>query len=365
MRERHTPRSLLVTGGAGFIGTNFIRYVLDNVPDVGIHNFDALTYAGSLAGLEDVAARHGARYRFIHGDIRDRQALASAFAASGADTVVNFAAESHVDRSIDSPLAFVETNVLGTANLLQAARTAWGDRRDVRFHHISTDEVFGSLGVDGFFTEESPYAPSSPYSATKAAADHLVRAWRRTYGLPVTVSHCSNNYGPWQFPEKLIPLLLSNALLEKPLPVYGDGRNIRDWLHVTDHCRAIWTILTRGEGGESYVVGGNMELPNIELVRTLCAILDELRPAASGRHDRLITFVPDRPGHDFRYASDCAKIGRDLGWKPEIAFEQGLRDTIIWYLDNQEWVERIRRGGYDGNRLGTRGRPSAKIACLD
>lgn len=352
MSGNHTPRSLLVTGGAGFIGTNFIRYVFENVPDVRVYNFDALTYAGSLAGLEDVERGRGGRYHFIRGDVRDKQAVASAFAVSGADTVINFAAESHVDRSIDSPLTFVETNVLGVANLLQAARTAWKDRRDVRFHHISTDEVFGSLGKDGYFTEETPYAPSSPYSASKAASDHLVRAWNHTFGLPTTMSNCSNNYGPWQFPEKLIPLLLNNALRGKPLPVYGDGQNIRDWLHVTDHCRAIWTIVTRGEDGQSYNIGGRAEVPNIELVRRLCAILDELRPAVSGSYGDLITFVPDRPGHDFRYAIDCSKIEKELGWTPGIGFEEGLRNTVAWYLGNQGWVERIRQEKYDGKRLG-------------
>ncbi len=353
MAVTHTPKRILVTGGAGFIGANFIRLILATKPEVSIANLDLLTYAGGVANLAGVPEAYGDRYRFFHADIRDQAAVADAFAQFAPDTVVNFAAESHVDRSIDNPVEFVTTNVVGTAVLLDAARQAWQGRADVRYHQVSTDEVYGSLGGEGEFTEESRYDPSSPYSASKAGADHLVQAWGRTFGLPVTGSNCSNNYGPWQFPEKLIPLFVANALEGKPLPLYGQGKNVRDWLHVEDHCRAVWTMLTRAAPGSRYNVGGDNEWANIDLVTMLCGMLDNMRPrAGGGSYADLITLVPDRPGHDLRYAVDSARIRRELGWRPEVDFRFGLEATVRWYVEHQDWVNEIRARKYDGKRLG-------------
>ena len=349
----HTPRAVLVTGGAGFIGCNFLRIALGNDSELQIINLDALTYAGHPASQSEVADAFGDRYHLIEGDIRDAQLVRDLFGRHEIDTVVHFAAESHVDRSIDGPLDFIDTNIRGTANLLEAARSTWQDRRDVRFHHISTDEVFGSLGADGFFTENTPYDPSSPYSASKAASDHLVRAWQRTYGLPVTISNCSNNYGPYQFPEKLIPLIIANATANRPLPVYGDGSNIRDWLFVEDHCRAIDAIIRRGETGRTYNVGGHNEMTNLAVVHAICDLVDEFvpRPDGSSRRD-LVSFVTDRPGHDQRYAIDATRIASELGWTPEHDFESGLQTTVEWYLANQAWCGRVLDGSYRGERLG-------------
>ena len=348
----HHPQRMLVTGGAGFIGGNFVRLALAGDKALRIVNLDALTYAGNRGSLIDVEHNHGARHRFVHGDIGDQSLVERLLAEESIDTLVNFAAESHVDRSIDGPAAFVQTNVTGTLALLQAARAVWGQRQDVRFHHVSTDEVYGSLGPTGLFTEDTPYDPSSPYSASKAASDHLVRAWRRTYGLPVSISNCSNNYGPYQFPEKLIPLMIANALAARPLPVYGDGRNVRDWLYVDDHCRAIDLVIRRGAPGCTYNIGGHNEWANIDIVHLVCDLLDELRPV-SGSRRRLITFVKDRPGHDRRYAIDASRIDRDLGWRPRETFATGLRATVDWYLANQAWVADITSGRYRLERLGT------------
>jgi dTDP-glucose 4,6-dehydratase len=340
-----------VTGGAGFIGANYVHLLLASGA-ARVVVLDALTYAGNRANLAG-AEKQAARFRFVHGDICDEALVERLFVEEQIDTVVHFAAESHVDRSIDGPMAFVKTNVLGTAVLLVAARKAWGRRQDVRFHHVSTDEVFGSLEATGFFTEQTPYDPSSPYSASKAASDHLARAWHRTFGVPVTVSNCSNNYGPYQFPEKLIPLMIVNALEGKPLPVYGDGSNIRDWLYVEDHCRAIDLVVRRGRVGETYNVGGMNESTNLDLVHRLCDIMDELRAPADGLpRRRLVKFVTDRPGHDRRYAIDCSKLCTELAWSPRETFETGLRQTIRWYLDRQDWVSEIRSGRYQGDRLG-------------
>ncbi len=347
----HSPRSMLVTGGAGFIGCNFIRLALDNDPELRLVNIDALTYAGHRANLDDVAARNGDRYFFVHADIRDASTLRSLFEEHDIDTVVHLAAESHVDRSIDGPLDFIDTNIRGTANLLEAARGAWHDRSDVRFHHVSTDEVFGSLGADGLFTETTPYDPSSPYSASKAAADHLVRAWHRTYGLPMTLSNCSNNYGPFQFPEKLIPLMIRNAVAGAALPVYGEGANIRDWLHVEDHCRALDLIVRRGRPGRTYNVGGNNERTNLEVVRAICDTVNEMRPDGRDRSE-LIEFVADRPGHDLRYAIDADRLISEVGWVPTFDFDSGLRETVRWYLENEAWCETVMAESYDGGRLG-------------
>ncbi len=349
----HSPRTVLVTGGAGFIGSNLVRRLLAGDPHLTVVNLDALTYAGHLASLEGVADAWGPRYRFEHVDLRNADEVRRVFATHRPDTVVHLAAESHVDRSIDGPLDFVDTNVRGTANLLEAARAAWRDRSDVRFHHVSTDEVFGSLGEDGLFREDTPYDPSSPYSASKAASDHLVRAWHRTYGLPVTLSNCSNNYGPYQFPEKLVPLMIANALAGKPLPVYGDGGNVRDWLFVEDHCAALELVVRTGRLGRTYNVGGHGERTNLALVETLCDLVDELAPAAGAPPRRqLITFVADRPGHDRRYAIDASRIESELGWRPTCDLDQGLRRTVVWYLANREWCETVTRDRYDGGRLG-------------
>ena len=348
----HKPSVVLVTGGAGFIGCNFVRHLLTSDESLRVINYDALTYAGSEANLAGLDTAHADRYRFVHADICDEEAVAEIFANERIDTVVHLAAESHVDRSINAPGEFLSTNITGTYVLLQAARAAWSDRRDVRFHHVSTDEVYGSLGEDGRFVETTGYDPSSPYSASKAASDHLVRAWHRTYGLPVTISNCSNNYGPYQFPEKLLPLMICNALAGKPLPVYGDGKNVRDWLFVGDHCSALDTIVRRGRPGATYNVGGHNEWANIDIVNLLCDQLQELRAPADGHYRDLITFVQDRPGHDRRYAIDASLIESELGWTPRHKFEGGLRQTIEWYLANGDWIEEIRRTKYAGQRLG-------------
>lgn len=343
---------MLVTGGAGFIGCNFVRLLDEQYPELRIINFDKLTYAGSLSNLEGLRGEATGRYRFVQGDICDLPFLQALFREEPIDTVVHFAAESHVDRSISGPGEFIRTNIEGTYCLLQAAREAWGARTDVRFHHVSTDEVYGSLGDTGFFTEETPYDPSSPYSSSKAASDHLVRAWGRTYGLPVTLSNCSNNYGPYQFPEKLLPLMITKALTGQALPVYGSGANIRDWLYVGDHCQAIDTIVRQGAVGRTYNVGGCNEWKNLDVVHLLCDILLELRPKAAGTYRDQITFVQDRPGHDLRYAIDASRIRTELGWQPAHTFDTGLRETIRWYLQNNGWLDKIRAEKYDGGRLG-------------
>jgi dTDP-glucose 4,6-dehydratase len=344
---------MLVTGGAGFIGCNFVRHALDADPELRIVNLDALTYAGHVASLRGVQDRHGDRHQLVHGDIRDAELVGQIFTEHEVDTVVHFAAESHVDRSIDGPMLFIDTNLRGTAVLLEAARHAWRNRQQVRFHHVSTDEVFGSLGSEGFFTEDTPYDPSSPYSASKAGADHLVRAWHRTFDIPVTISNCSNNYGPFQFPEKLIPLMISNALADRELPVYGDGGHVRDWLYVGDHCEAIGLVVRRGEPGVTYNIGGHNERTNLDVVHLVCDLVDELSPreAGSSRRD-LVRFVTDRPGHDRRYAIDASRIESQLGWRPAHSFEQGLRETVGWYLDHGEWCAEVTRDRYGGERLG-------------
>ena len=352
----HQPRVALVTGGAGFIGCNLVRHLLAGDGDLRVVNLDALTYAGSEANLAGLAERYGDRYRFIRGDICDRQAVADLLAEESADTVIHLAAESHVDRSIDGPAEFLRTNVEGTFALLEAARAAWAGRDDTRFHHVSTDEVYGSLGPQGLFTEDTPYDPRSPYSATKAASDHLVRAWAATYGLNVTLSNCSNNFGPWQFPEKLLPLMICNALDEKPLPVYGDGGNVRDWLYVADHCEAIDRVVRRGRRGQTYNVGARNAWANVDLVRLLCERMDAIRPRPTGRpHEELITFVPDRPGHDRRYAIDPARLESELHWQPRHDFHQALDETIRWYIDNGQWTRAVLAERYDGRRLGLGG----------
>ncbi|MDY6950458.1 MAG: dTDP-glucose 4,6-dehydratase [Thermodesulfobacteriota bacterium] len=339
-------KHLLVTGGSGFIGTNFVRYLLMDSDFSGrVVNVDKLTYAGNPENLADMAKRFSGRYVFVKADIGDRDAMARVFRDYDIDAVCHFAAESHVDRSIKGPAAFIQTNIVGTFNLLELARDHQ-DRLEL-FHHISTDEVFGSLGEDGFFTEETSYKPNSPYSASKAASDHLVRAYHKTYGLPITVSNCSNNYGPFQFPEKLLPLVILNALEGKPLPVYGDGKHVRDWLYVEDHCRAIWTIMKEGTRGETYNVGGNREMENIAMVEMICDILDDREGLKDGRSRReLISFVKDRPGHDRRYAIDCSKLRQALGWTPRESLETGIVKTIDWYVHNQGWVNRVRSGEY-------------------
>jgi len=361
--ESVIPVKLLVTGGAGFIGSALIRFLIRDTA-VEIVNVDKLTYAATPGALDEVTANP--RYAFEQVDICDAAALAGVFARHRPTAVMHLAAESHVDRSIDGPADFIQTNIVGTFTLLEAALAYWRGLRDedktaFRFHHISTDEVYGSLGAEGLFQEDTPYQPNSPYSASKASSDHLVRAWHHTYGLPTVTSNCSNNYGPYQFPEKLIPLMTINGLLGKPLPVYGKGENIRDWLHVEDHARALWAVLTRGVPGETYNIGGLNEVTNIEVVRTICDILDEIRPLGDGRPRRdLITFVDDRPGHDQRYAIDAAKIERELGWTPRETFASGLRGTVTWYIENAGWWQEILAGRYSGSRLGLRSASAAK-----
>ncbi len=340
-------KNILVTGGAGFIGVNFIRYVFEKTGFTGrIINLDVLTYAGNPASLEDIAEKHGDRYVFIPGDIRSKETVEKIFADYNIDSVVHFAAESHVDRSILGPEEFITTNIMGTFTLLEAARTFWKDRDDVLFHHISTDEVFGSLGKTGYFREDTPYDPRSPYSSSKAGSDHLVNAYFHTYGLPVTMSNCSNNYGPYQFPEKLIPIMIMNMLEGKALPVYGDGKNIRDWLYVEDHASAIWEIVNKAELGISYNVGGENEWENIKLLHELIKIVAEKTGKSVDSITDTITYVKDRPGHDRRYAIDCSKIKKDLGWKQSVTFDEGLEQTVDWYLGNKDWIESIRSGEY-------------------
>ncbi len=351
--ERTQPPTLLVTGGAGFIGSAVVRHL---VRETGyrVVNVDALTYAGNLESLAEIEA--DPRYVFEGVDVCDAAEVARLFAAYRPAGVIHLAAESHVDRSIDGPAAFVRTNLVGTFTLLDAARVYWngldeGERDAFRFLHVSTDEVYGTLGDDGLFTEETPYDPSSPYSASKAGSDHLARAWHRTYGLPVVVTNCSNNYGPYQFPEKLIPVVILKALAGEPIPVYGRGENVRDWLFVDDHARALLAVLERGRPGETYNVGGRSERQNIDVVRTICALMDELHPEGAPHAD-LIAFVADRPGHDWRYAIDASKIERELGWTPRETFETGLRKTVRWYLENRTWWERVLSGAYRMERLG-------------
>jgi dTDP-glucose 4,6-dehydratase len=348
-------KRFLVTGGAGFIGSAVVRTLIRDTSHQ-VLVVDKLTYAGNLDSLKPVA--NNPRYGFERADIADAERMRALVQAYAPDVVMHLAAESHVDRSIDGPGEFLQTNVVGTYSLLQAALAYWRGlsperQAAFRFHHISTDEVFGSLGDEGFFHEEYPYRPSSPYSASKAASDHFVRAWHHTYGLPTLVTNCSNNYGPYHFPEKLIPLTILNAVEGRPLPVYGQGTNVRDWLYVDDHARALILAAERGRPGETYAIGGHNERRNIDVVRAICALVDELAPnAAIGPRGRLITYVTDRPGHDLRYAVDASKIERDLGWRPAETFESGLRKTVEWYLENREWWERVRSGIYRGERLG-------------
>ncbi len=341
---------LLITGGAGFIGANFVRTVLKTKADWHITNLDALTYAGNLANLKGLAAEHGDRYTFVQGDVLDSQLLSKLFEKNKYDGVVHFAAESHVDRSILGPEAFVETNVTGTFRLLDASLKAWearGRPADFRFLHVSTDEVYGSLGPEGYFTENTPYDPSSPYSASKAASDHFVKAYHRTYGLPTLVSNCSNNFGPYQFPEKLIPLIILNIQEKKPLPVYGDGKQVRDWLYVIDHCQALLKVLDEGRPGETYNIGGRAERENIQIVNLVCDLIDKRLGRSAAESSRsLIQFVQDRPGHDRRYAIDTTKIENELGWKPAHAFEEALESTVDWYMNNMDWVNSVRSGEY-------------------
>jgi dTDP-glucose 4,6-dehydratase len=338
-------RSILITGGAGFIGSHVVRRFLDAFPEAHIVNLDALTYAGNLENLRDVEDHP--RYTFVKGDITDAALVDRLFGEHAFDGVVHLAAESHVDRSIADPLAFVQTNVVGTVVLLQAARQHWQGAYDgKRFYHVSTDEVYGSLGAEGLFTEETPYDPRSPYSASKASSDHFVRAWHHTYGLPVVLSNCSNNYGAHQFPEKLLPLAIRNLRDGKPVPIYGDGKYTRDWLWVEDHARAIETVYRSGVPGETYNIGGFNEWQNIDLIHLLCRVMDRKLGRPEGESARLITFVTDRPGHDKRYAIDAGKIAADLGWKPSVTFEEGLEKTVDWYLANGEWLEHVTSGAY-------------------
>lgn len=349
---------ILITGGAGFIGSALIRHLIQETEHE-VLNLDKLTYAGNLESLTLVA--ESPRYRFVKADIADSEQVAASLAEFQPDAIMHLAAESHVDRSIDGPAAFIQTNIVGTYSLVENTRAYWlglsAERKAAfRFHHISTDEVYGDLhGVDDLFTETTPYAPSSPYSASKAASDHLVRAWQRTYGLPVLITNCSNNYGPYHFPEKLIPLMILNALAGKPLPVYGNGQQVRDWLYVEDHARALLKVVCEGKVGETYNIGGHNEQKNLDVVHAICALLEELapqKPAGIARYEDLITYVQDRPGHDLRYAIDASKIERELGWVPQETFETGLRKTVQWYLANLEWCRRVQDGSYQGQRLG-------------
>lgn len=337
-------KTIMVTGGCGFIGSNFLNLLVPEHPEISFVNIDKLTYAGnplSLTGIETCK-----NYSFEHVDICDREAIRAIFKEYSPDCIVHFAAESHVDRSIYGPRDFLETNVMGTLNLLQACRAEWQSFAGRLFHHVSTDEVYGSLGPEGAFTESTAYDPSSPYSASKASSDHLVRAYHRTYGLPVKITNCSNNYGPYQFPEKLIPLMILNALEGKPLPVYGEGKNVRDWLFVTDHCRAIWHVVEQGKVGETYNIGGNCEKTNIEVVQTICNLVAKATQKNPSELTNLITYVKDRPGHDFRYAIDASKLKNDLGWTPTETFVSGMNQTVAWYLKNLTWVDNVRTGEY-------------------
>ncbi|WP_339341041.1 dTDP-glucose 4,6-dehydratase [uncultured Psychrobacter sp.] len=347
---------ILVTGGAGFIGSAVIRHIITNTDDE-VLNIDKLTYAGNLESLKEID--QSPRYEFQKIDICDKEALEKAFESFQPNLVMHLAAESHVDRSIDGPAEFINTNIVGTYNLLEVARQYWQsldnlDKQQFKFHHISTDEVYGDLeGTTDLFTENTPYAPSSPYSASKASSDHLVRAWHRTYGFPILVTNCSNNYGPYHFPEKLIPLVILNALEGKALPIYGKGNQIRDWLYVEDHAHALYKVVTEGKIGETYNIGGHNEKQNIEVVKTICQILDELKPQKNGQpYEYLITFVKDRPGHDLRYAIDASKIANELNWTPIETFDSGIRKTVEWYLDNMEWCSRVQDGSYQRERLG-------------
>jgi dTDP-glucose 4,6-dehydratase len=338
-------KTILVTGGAGFIGSHVVRNLVLKHPEYHVINLDLLSYAGNLENLEDIKDKNN--YQFVRGDIVDARFLAGLFDAHAIDGVIHLAAESHVDRSIESPMDFIHTNIVGTVNLLNACRSAWKDQAEgKRFYHISTDEVYGSLGKEGLFTEETAYDPRSPYSASKASSDHLVRAYHHTYGLPVVLSNCSNNYGPNQFPEKLIPLAINNIIHLKPIPIYGKGENIRDWLYVKDHADAIELIFHRGETGRTYNIGGINEWKNIDLIRLLCRIMDRKLDRGDGTSEGLITYVKDRAGHDMRYAIDSSRITRELGWSPSLTFEEGLEKTVDWYLDNQQWMERITSGAY-------------------
>ena len=353
MSLNEKQQTYIVTGGAGFIGSNLVHYLAS----LGHKSIviDKLTYAGNQSSLGGVSSDN---LVFYQGDICDTELMNWIFCSNKPSAIFHLAAESHVDRSIDAPKTFIETNIIGTFSLLQSARKYYSARDDkeresFRFIHVSTDEVYGTLGDEGYFTEDTPYAPNSPYSASKASSDHLVRAWHHTYGFPVLTTNCSNNYGPRQFPEKLIPLIIHNALAGKELPVYGDGKNVRDWLYVEDHCSALYTVMTKGKLGETYNVGGNCEMQNIEIVRAVCSILDELRPKHDGsKYDSQITFVKDRPGHDRRYAIDASKIKKELGWEPKETFETGIRKTVKWYLENTEWVDDIINGKYQCQRLG-------------
>jgi len=349
---------ILVTGGAGFIGSALVRHLIGNTEHE-VLNLDKLTYAGNLESLQSIA--NNTRYEFVHADIADAATVSAVLERFQPDAIMHLAAESHVDRSIDGPAAFIQTNIVGTYALLEATRAWWSrlpaeQRRAFRFHHISTDEVYGDLhGANDLFHETTPYAPSSPYSASKAASDHLVRAWHRTYGLPVLITNCSNNYGPYHFPEKLIPLMILNALAGKPLPVYGNGQQVRDWLFVEDHARALLEVVSRGEVGETYNIGGHNEQKNLDVVHAICALLDELapqHPEGVARYADLITYVQDRPGHDLRYAIDASKIEQELGWVPQETFATGLRKTVQWYLDNLQWCRHVQDGSYQGERLG-------------
>ncbi len=337
-------KNILITGGAGFIGSHLVKLFVDKYPEYNIYNLDALTYAGNLESLKDVESKDN--YHFIHGDITDLPFLLNVFSEFNITDVIHLAAESHVDRSIHDPLIFIKTNVLGTASLLQAAKESWNDSDGHLFYHVSTDEVYGSLGKEGFFYEDTAYDPRSPYSASKASSDHFVRAFHHTYGLPVVLSNCSNNYGPHQFPEKLIPLFINNILANKPLPVYGKGDNVRDWLYVVDHARAIDVIFHNGKVGETYNIGGHNEWTNIDLIKLLCELMDEKLGRAKGSSDNLITYVKDRAGHDKRYAIDATKIKDELGWVPSLQFREGLSLTIDWYLENKSWLENVTSGAY-------------------